>query len=240
MNGALGIEEIKLAYRIPAAWRDLQLNGEPGKCVRSPFRDEKNPSFSVHYDGRRWHDFASGESGDVLDFVGRATGTDTTGSLRWIRERLGFMADAGGNGRKSDTKKPSIPELRCASANELSTLNERRGFGVEAMKLAQARGFLRFCNFAGQAGWCVKDRRHELYEFRRLDGEPWPAYKHLSERKSHCVGGQTLAAGRARGGRIREMRAGGRRAGFRGAVQFPFGRSKGGSRCAARDARSGE
>ncbi len=188
MSDAPGIEEIKLAYRIPAAWRDLQLDGEPGKCVRSPFRDEKNPSFSVHDDGRRWKDFASGESGDVLDFVGRATGRDTSGSLRWIRERLGFIPDAGGEGKKGDKKKPRIPELRGALPNELTTLNERRGFGIEAMKLAEARGFLRFCNFAGQAAWCVKDKRHELYEFRRLDGEPWPAYKHLPERKSHCVG----------------------------------------------------
>ena len=188
MSGAPGIEEIKLAYRIPAAWRDLQLDGEPGKCVRSPFRDEKNPSFSVHDDGRRWKDFASGELGDVLDFVGRATGKDTSGALGWIRERLGFIADATGDGKKDASKKPRIPELRFASPNELSALNARRGFGLEAMKLAEARGFLRFCTFAGQAAWCVKDRRHELYEFRRLDGDPWAAYKHLSERKSHCVG----------------------------------------------------
>ncbi len=126
MSGAPGIEEIKLAYRIPAAWRDLQLDGEPGKCVRSPFRDEKNPSFSVHDDGRRWKDFASGESGDVLDFVGRATGKDTSGALGWIRERLGFIADVGGEDKKDSRKKPRIPELRFASPKELCALNEQR------------------------------------------------------------------------------------------------------------------
>lgn len=187
MSAAPSIEEIKLAYRIPAAWRDLQLDGEPGKCVCSPFRAEKNPSFSVHDDGRRWRDFGSGESGDVLDFVGRATGTDTPGALRWVRERLGFIAENNPNGNGAK-KKPRIPELRFASPNELTMLSEKRGFGVEAMKLAEASGFLRFCTFAGQTAWCVTDRRHELFEFRRLDGAWWPAYKHLPERKSHCVG----------------------------------------------------
>ncbi len=187
MSGAPTIDEIKLAYRIPAAWRDLQLDGEPGKCVRSPFRDEKNPSFSVHDDGRRWKDFAAGESGDVLDFVGRATGKETAGALEWIRQRLGFVEESGSNG-DGKARKPRIPELRFASPNELSALSERRGFGIEALKLAEGRNFLRFCTFAGQAAWCVTDRRHELYEFRRVDGAPWPAYKHLPERKSHCVG----------------------------------------------------
>ncbi|MEO8353976.1 MAG: hypothetical protein ABI680_19785, partial [Chthoniobacteraceae bacterium] len=117
-----------------------------------------------------------------------ATGADTSGSLRWIRERLGFLADAGGDSGNGEKKKPRIPELHSGSPNELRAMSERRGFGIEAMKLAAAHGFLRFCTFAGQAAWCVKDRRHEVYEFRRLDGEPWPAYKHLPERKSHCVG----------------------------------------------------
>ncbi len=188
MSGSPGIEEIKLAYRIPAAWRDLQLDGEPGKCVCSPFRAERNPSFSVHDEGRRWHDFGSGESGDVLDFVSRATGMDTAGALRWVRERLGLLERVG---EKESGEKPArrrIPELRFGAPNELQCLNQQRGFGVEAMKLAEARGFLRFCTFARKAAWCLTDRRRQLYEFRRLDGAPWPAYSHLPERKSHCVG----------------------------------------------------
>lgn len=188
MSSAPSIDEIKLAYRIPAAWRDLALDGEPGKSVRSPFRKEKNPSFSVFDDGRHWRDFATGEHGDVLDFVARATGTDARGALRWIRERLGFIAENGDDLTNKRKKTSRIPELRFAAPNELAMLNEQRGFGIEALKLAQARGFLRFCDFAAQPAWCITDKRRELFEFRRLDGAPWPAYKHLPERKSHCVG----------------------------------------------------
>jgi len=190
MSGPPSIDEIKLAYRIPAAWRDLQLDGEPGKCVCSPFRIEKNPSFSVHEEGRRWHDFATNESGDVVDFVARAVGTDISGALRWIRERLGFAETIQGEKQDIDgrSKRRRIPELRFASPNELQLLSGQRGFGIDAMKLAEARGFLRFCTFAGLTAWCVTDKRGQLYEFRRLDGAPWPAYKHLPERKSHCLG----------------------------------------------------
>jgi hypothetical protein len=188
MNQADGIDiaEIRRVFRIPGAWKLLSLDSEPGKSVRSPFREDKRPSFSVYDDGRKWKDHATGEHGDVIDFIARANGSDIAGALRWIRERLGFV-DVRSNGA-GKSRKPRISELRFASPHELSALSARRGFGVEAMKLAQARGFLRFCTYFGQTAWCVTDRRRELFEFRRVDCEPWPAYKHLSERKSHCIG----------------------------------------------------
>lgn len=123
MNEVPSIKEIKLAYRIPAAWRDLQLDGEPGKCVRSPFREDKKPSFSVHADGKRWRDFGTNERGDVVDFVRRALGADTKGALAWIRDRLGFIS-----GKNREGKKPRIPTLRFGSDAEPQRLSEQRGF----------------------------------------------------------------------------------------------------------------
>lgn len=38
--------------------------------IKCPWRNEDTPSFHIYEDGR-WHDFGTGESGDVLDFVGR-------------------------------------------------------------------------------------------------------------------------------------------------------------------------
>jgi hypothetical protein len=185
--GGLGIAEIKLAYRIPAAWRDLKLDGEPGKCVCSPLReDDEHPSFSLYDDGKKWKDHATNECGDVIDFVARALEMDTKGALAWIRQRLGFV-DCRSNG-VGKSRKPRPSELRFGSPDELSALNATRGFGIEAMKLAEARGFLCFCTFFRQTAWCLTDRRRELFEFRRCDNMWWPAFKHLSERKSHCVG----------------------------------------------------
>lgn len=81
-----------------------------------------------------------------------------------------------------------MPDLRPGSPVELNQLAEARGFGVDAMRLAERRGFLGFCEFAGVDCWAVRDRRRMLMEFRRLDGRLFDAYKGLPVRKSHCIG----------------------------------------------------
>ena len=176
------LNTIKAAYRIPAAWRDLNLPGQPGKCVPSPFREDHKPSFSVFEDGTRWKDHATGDSGDVFDFIRHARGCSMADAIRFVEDRLGIMRLE----RKPDTAK--LPPLRAGTADELRELAERRGFFIEALRLAESRGFLRFCNLWGHAAWCVGDSRRALFEFRRLDGQKWPAYGRLPERKAHCVG----------------------------------------------------
>lgn len=44
-----------------------------GKPIKSPLRADNNPSFSIHPKTMLWKDFATGESGDVFDFVARYT-----------------------------------------------------------------------------------------------------------------------------------------------------------------------
>jgi hypothetical protein len=178
---------IKVAYRIPAAWRDLSLPGQPGKCVPSPLRADHKPSFSVFEDGTRWKDHATGDGGDVFDFIAQAHGCNMAEAIRFVEDRLGITRPE----RPLQTPKksePKIPLLREGTADELRKLADRRGFLVEALRLAELRGFLRFCNLWGHAAWCITDARRGLYEFRRLDGQKWPAYGRLPERKAHCTG----------------------------------------------------
>ncbi|MBI1177847.1 hypothetical protein GC207_10470 [bacterium] len=183
----MNLEQLKSGYPIPRAWRDLGLQGEPAKSCRSPFRDDGNPSFSVHSDGRKFHDFATGEGGSVVDFVMTALGCDTPKSIRWIEERLGVSPPAPT--RTPATKRESkLPQLRNGSDSELRELSERRGFGVEALRLADDHGFLQFCELWRFPAWCITDGRAQLHEFRRLDGQKWPAFGRLHERKSHCTG----------------------------------------------------
>jgi hypothetical protein len=181
------ISELKRAYRLPAAWRDLGLSGQPGKCVPSPLREDHSPSFSVFEDGTRWKDHATGETGDVFDFITKARGCSTADAIRFVEDRLGIARPE----RKPEAAgKPAakLPALREGTADELRELSDRRGFVVEALRLAESRGFLRFCVLWGHAAWCVRDARGQLHEFRRLDGKRWPAYGRLPERKAHCVG----------------------------------------------------
>jgi hypothetical protein len=191
------IAEIKEAYRIHDAWRDLRFDGAPGKCVSSPRRQDNHPSFSVYDNGRRFNDFATGEKGDVFTFVGLTINTDFSGAKRWILERIGGVfqiPQRNGSAlperkqRPQKNRKPLRAELRFGSPEELATLNAQRGLGIDALRAAEARGFLRFCTWFGQIAWCITDRRREIFEFRRLDGEWWPAWKHLHKRKAHCWG----------------------------------------------------
>ncbi len=186
------LADLKAAYRIPAAWRDLGLPGEPGKICRSPFPSEHkngdaNPSFSIYDDGRRAKDFATGEHFDVFDFIRKARGCDVAEAIRFVQDRMGIPRPE----RKPEAMRKSgvkIPPLRLGSEAELHELAERRGFNAEALRLAERRGFLWFTRLWGHAAWCITDARRTLFEFRRLDGRYWEAYGRLPQRKSHCVG----------------------------------------------------
>ncbi len=66
------IGEAKRRLTIPEIWEKLGLPGMPGKSCRSPFREDRAPSFSIYADGSRWKDHATGENGDALDFMAKA------------------------------------------------------------------------------------------------------------------------------------------------------------------------
>jgi hypothetical protein len=138
-------------------------------------------------DGERFHDFATSESGDVFDFVARARGCSLADAIAFARERLGVVREP-----LRPPPRPrvalNLPPLRAGTVAELRQLAERRGFAVESLTLAQERGFLFFCDLWGHSAWCVTDQRRQLQEFRRVNGEKWPAYGRLPARKCHCIG----------------------------------------------------
>jgi hypothetical protein len=199
-KSTLTIADIKELYHIDDAWRDLLFDGAPGKCVSSPLREDKDPSFSVYDNGRRFNDFGTDQKGDVFTFVGLALNSDFSGARQWILERIGSASSSYQISQRNGSalaerkqlfqknRKPLRAELRFGSSEELATLNAQRGLGVDALKAAEAHGFLRFCTWFGHVAWCITDRRREIFEFRRLDGEWWLPWKNLHKRKSHCWG----------------------------------------------------
>ncbi len=109
------IAELKSRYSITRAWADLGLRSQPGKCVPSPFREDRSPSFSVFEDGTRWKDFATGDGGDVVDFVKLALNASTAEAIRWVKDRLGVARPAC---PPEATRKPGpkLPPLRRGTA----------------------------------------------------------------------------------------------------------------------------
>ena len=81
------IEGIKARWDIPMVWRKLGLPGEPKIGMnRSPFREDRNPSFSIYANGQKWKDHASDEQGDVIDLVQVALDCDKHKALDWFGE----------------------------------------------------------------------------------------------------------------------------------------------------------
>lgn len=152
------LSQLKAAYRLLAAWRDLGLPGKPAKCVPSCFRGGHQRPAGAAW----WRQFALAKN--ASHHAPRASAGD--------RQKAG----------------PKLPPLRAGTENELRELAERREFTVEALQLAESRGFLRFCNRWGHAAWCVGDQRQQLHEFQRVDGQKWPAYGRLLDPKAHCMG----------------------------------------------------
>lgn len=88
-------EKVKESLTIAEAWRKLALPGDPKRGVmRSPFRADKTPSFSIYGDGRKWKDHSTGDGGDVIDFWAMAKGQEPKDVILAMAEALGIPADS--------------------------------------------------------------------------------------------------------------------------------------------------
>jgi DNA primase len=90
MNAVLSpLEAAKAQLSIPRLWAMLNLPGKPGRSYRSPFRQDRNPSFSVYDNGCKWKDHATGEGGDAIDFLARALNLSKQDACRKLIELAG-------------------------------------------------------------------------------------------------------------------------------------------------------
>jgi hypothetical protein len=85
------IDDLKDRFTIPYIWKNLNLPGEPMKRCRSPFRKDRNPSFSTWEGskGWRWKDHGTGEGGDVINFIAKARGLTDKEAIKLLLEMAG-------------------------------------------------------------------------------------------------------------------------------------------------------
>lgn len=178
--------------RLPELARALGLSlpDRPGSC-RSPFREDRSPSFSwfVGTDGRdRWKDFATGEKGDAVDFVAKALGLSNRDAMLRFLELAGCgMQSARPTPLPLATPIPAprrwIPkadrvrlpqDTREGTWEDLSQLCEARGWDagcISALRVAGNLGVLRFATYQGEACWLLVDSALRFFEARRMDGQ---------------------------------------------------------------------
>jgi hypothetical protein len=163
------------AFSIADAWRMLGYEGEPKRACKSPFREDRTPSFSIHNDGKSWKDHATGDGGDVVEFVKLAVGGYAE-ARDWLKERIGM----GGALKSEDTP----PQSRTKQIKWPSELVEgqnatrikfahRRGFSPTSSQIMVTAGLLRFSIVDGNKCFVITDESRRAAEIRRIDGQPF-------------------------------------------------------------------
>ena len=64
------ILEAKAKLDIPAVAAQVFPQWRPALSCVSPFREDRNPSFSVYDQGQKWKDHATGDHGDAVELGG--------------------------------------------------------------------------------------------------------------------------------------------------------------------------
>ncbi len=88
MAGDSPLRAAKERLSIPALWAMLNLPGKPERSCRSPFREDRSPSFSIYADGRKWKDHGTGLGGDA-DFRAAAGNLSKAEGARKLIELAG-------------------------------------------------------------------------------------------------------------------------------------------------------
>lgn len=160
-----------------------------GKSCKSPFRQDRTPSFSVFDNGRAWKDHATGESGDVVSFYTKATGLPFTDAVERLAVMAGIYSDEPTR-MPEPIKELRLPEdLHTGSSKELATVAKLRGLNIEAVAETSARGLLRFGTVCGSHCWLLTDKHQKSAQARRMTGEAFTAVKNLPSRKAHTLAG---------------------------------------------------
>jgi CHC2 zinc finger len=185
------IESAKARLTIPDLWSKFNLPGKPSKQCRSPFREDKNPSFGIYAEGRKFKDLASGAHGDAIQFLAMIKGiTNREAFPLFLEMAKGYSPSeepASNSRQEKETQRPDLSRLRKGSPEELARIAESRGLDIRAVERAQELGTLRVGELFGLPSWVLTDASGICAEGRRINRQPYPENSKLPERKAHCL-----------------------------------------------------
>lgn len=148
-------------------WMKLELPGDPASSCKSPFRSERNASFWISEDHRRWKDFGTGEGGDSTDFVAKALSISLPEAAKYIIE----------NNTEVNTKqtikvksKPLFPDLSKGHEYDWKELAKIRSLQYQTILDCVELGLVRFLDYENVRCWCITDDDRLAAQVRKLDG----------------------------------------------------------------------
>lgn len=148
--------------------------------IKCPAHDDRSPSLSVRPAGPdgwvRLKCFGGCEREAILAAEGlafRDLGPDrATHTARPLRASRAHVQAQSVDLEKSEQRR-LWPAFEHPTDLELRTLSELRGIGIGGLRLAAARGILRFSTYKSSRTWVVTDSAGLCAQGRRLDGKPW-------------------------------------------------------------------
>ena len=130
------MDECRQRLPLPALMSNLGYGSEFQKTsCRSPFRDEKNPSFGIfQHDGRWfWKDHGTDESGDEVNFIEKALNLSNRDALAKYRELAGVENQRNGKSKfkVDDMEHPWNECVRRVTTKDINELAAWRGYRPE-------------------------------------------------------------------------------------------------------------
>jgi hypothetical protein len=194
------IERIKRELSLERAWKILDMPGEPAlnRDLRSPFRQDKNPSFRLYQarDHVRYHDHGTGLGGDVLDLWAAAKEISIPEAITQIEAYLGDMMPLE-RARKPVERvsaprqgfvPPSVP-WRPPGPDDCRGLARLRKLDPAAFDMAGRLGVLKIGMMREWPSWFITDQSGSLAESRRMDGLLYPEAPGFKARKGWALKG---------------------------------------------------
>jgi hypothetical protein len=181
----MSIDEAKAKLDIPTVAARCFPNWKPALSCHSPWREDRNPSFSVFDQGRKWKDHSTGDHGDAVDFLGKALDIPAQEAIRRFVE----MAGGGYREQSRPTARPTAPlppadsddkrhkramwpVMELPTDNELEAIATLRRLPLDGPHWASMDGVLRMANVEGQRCFIIRSTCGKNAQARRLDGQP--------------------------------------------------------------------
>lgn len=194
----IDITDLKRDCPMPELLKRLGLGQYAKPSCSSPFRSDHHASWGIFEKSGRWmfKDHATGEVGDEISILSKVNQLDPQQDFYQL---LTLYRDIA---QQKCPSAPSIyPQKAATKGNpdrtgfgpgaykQLEALSNLRGITLDGLQLAQDRGVLIFGAWQGMEVYGVTDQSGRALEIRRLDGQVFPEYGCLAERKCHAIKG---------------------------------------------------
>jgi len=169
------IHEAKKNLTVTQTWKLLGLPGRavPGSALRSPFREDRNPSFAIFKSDQGWKDYGTGESGDQIDLIQKHFSCEKREAVRRFLDYTGAPMSLPPRKLVETKKEQPKWSFRLGTLAEIGQVATLRGLSDEAVQAAQDYGLLRFGIHRNEPAWIVTDKTGVNAQARRLDGGNW-------------------------------------------------------------------